>query len=193
MKIGSYGHYVQLGDKNDDNPKPKQSSLPKGVTPENLSLEMAVGLLALPRLLGEHPQTKAKIKASLGRFGPYVVHDQGKEGKDYRSLKPTDDVLTISLERALELFAEPKQIRGSSNSKSKAPLREVGKHPKDDAPVNIYDGPYGPYIKHGKTNVGLPEGKTVENITLSEALELLEAKAATKSSSSRSKKKQASD
>jgi DNA topoisomerase I len=193
VKIGTYGPYVQLGDKTDDNPKPKQASLPKGVTSENLTLEMAVGLLALPRLLGEHPQTKAKIKASLGRFGPYVVHDQGKEGKDYRSLKATDDVLTISLERALELLAEPKKTRGSGNSKSKAPLREVGKHPNDDAPVNIYDGPYGPYIKHGKTNVGLPEGKTVENITLSEALELLQAKAASKSSSSRSKKKQASD
>jgi DNA topoisomerase-1 len=142
---------------------------------------MAVGLLALPRLLGEHPQTGAKIKASLGRFGPYVVHDQGKEGKDYRSLKATDDVLTISLERALELFAEPKKGRSSSSSKSKAALRELGTHPDDDAPVNIYEGPYGHYIKHGKTNVGLPEGKTVENITLSDALELLQAKASTKS------------
>ncbi|MHC5828640.1 MAG: topoisomerase C-terminal repeat-containing protein, partial [Nostoc sp.] len=98
VKIGAYGPYVQLGDKTDENPKPKQASLLKGVTPETVTLEMAVGLLALPRTLGVHPVTGGKIQASLGRFGPYVVHDQGKEGKDYRSLKVADNVLTIPLE-----------------------------------------------------------------------------------------------
>ncbi|ABA19656.1 DNA topoisomerase I [Trichormus variabilis ATCC 29413] len=179
VKIGAYGPYVQLGDKSDENPKPKQASLPKGVTPENISLETAIGLLSLPRTLGTHPATGGKIQASLGRFGPYVVHDQGKEGKDYRSLKASDDVLTISLERALELISEPKKTRGSTSSKSKAALRELGTHPEDDAPINIYDGPYGPYIKHGKTNVGLPEGTSVEDVTLATALELLSAKAST--------------
>ncbi|MEA5579117.1 type I DNA topoisomerase [Anabaena sp. UHCC 0451] len=212
VKIGTYGPYVQLGDKTEENPKPKQASLPKGVTPENLTLDMAVGLLALPRTLGVHPETGAKIQASLGRFGPYVVHDQGKEGKDYRSLKTTDNVLTISLERALELLAEPKKGRASSSGKSKAALRELGTHPDDDAPINIYEGPYGLYIKHGKTNVSVPEGQTAETITLSAALELLQAKASTtkstrktsksttsktnsttsKSSNSRGKKKEAS-
>jgi DNA topoisomerase-1 len=182
VKIGTYGPYVQLGDKTDENPKPKQASLPKGVTHENVTLDMAVGLLALPRTLGVHPATNGKIQASLGRFGPYVVHDQGKEGKDYRSLKAADNVLTISLERALELLAEPKKGRATS-SKSKAAVRELGTHPEDDAPINIYDGPYGPYIKHGKTNVSLPEGQTVETVTLSAALELLQAKASTKSTS----------
>ncbi|MBD2253963.1 type I DNA topoisomerase [Nostoc parmelioides] len=179
VKIGAYGPYVQLGDKSDENPKPKQASLPKGVTPENISLETAIGLLSLPRTLGTHPGTGGKIQASLGRFGPYVVHDQGKEGKDYRSLKASDDVLTISLERALELISEPKKTRGSTSSKSKAALRELGTHPEDDAPINIYDGPYGPYIKHGKTNVGLPEGTSVEDVTLATALELLSAKVST--------------
>lgn len=179
VKIGTYGPYVQLGDKTDENPKPKQSSLPKGVTPENLTLDMAVGLLALPRTLGVHPVTSGKIQASLGRFGPYVVHDQGKEGKDYRSLKAADNVLTISLERALELLSEPKKGRTSTNSKSKAALRELGTHPEEGSPINIYDGPYGPYIKHGKTNVSIPEGQKVEDVTLSTALTLLEAKAST--------------
>jgi DNA topoisomerase I len=181
IKIGTYGPYVQLGDKTEENPKPKQASLPKGVTPETLTLDMAVGLLSLPRLLGTHPETGSKIQASLGRFGPYVVHDQGKEGKDYRSLKSTDDVLTISLNRALELLAEPKKGRAAGKSKSKEALRELGPHPEDDSPVNIYDGPYGPYIKHGKTNASIPEGESVENITLSTAIELLSAKASTKS------------
>ncbi|BBD67921.1 DNA topoisomerase I [Nostoc commune NIES-4072] len=179
VKIGAYGPYVQLGDKTDENPKPKQASLLKGVTPETVTLEMAVGLLALPRTLGVHPVTGGKIQASLGRFGPYVVHDQGKEGKDYRSLKAADNVLTISLERALELLSEPKKGRSSTNSKSKAALRELGTHPDDGETINIYDGPYGPYIKHGKTNVSIPEGQTVENITLAEALNLLSAKAST--------------
>ena len=181
IKLGTYGPYVQLGDKTEENPKPKQASLLKGVTPESVTLDMAVGLLSLPRALGTHPETGGKVQASLGRFGPYVVHDQGKEGKDYRSLKSTDDVLTISLNRALELLAEPKKGRAAAKSKSKEALRELGTHPEDDSPVNIYDGPYGPYIKHGKTNASLPEGESVENITLSTAIELLSAKASTKS------------
>ncbi|BAT51295.1 DNA topoisomerase I [Nostoc sp. NIES-3756] len=188
VKIGAYGPYVQLGDKTDENPKPKQASLPKGVTPENITLETAIGLLSLPRTLGTHPTTGGKIQASLGRFGPYVVHDQGKEGKDYRSLKASDDVLTITLERALELISEPKKTRGSTSSKSKAALRELGTHPEDDAPINIYDGPYGPYIKHGKTNVGIPEGTSVEDVTLATALELLSAKASTSKTTRKSSK-----
>jgi DNA topoisomerase-1 len=175
MLIGPYGPYVQLGDKSEENLKPKQASLPKGVTPENVTLDMAVGLLALPRLLGVHPETGGKIQANLGKYGPYIVHDQGKEGKDYRSLKAGDDILTISLERALELLAEPKKGRANS-SKSKAALRELGAHPDDGEPVNIYNGPYGPYIKHVKTNVSIPEGESVENVTLSQALELLATK-----------------
>ncbi|WP_341527806.1 type I DNA topoisomerase [Nostoc sp. UHCC 0302] len=192
VKIGTYGPYVQLGDKSDENPKPKQASLLKGVTPETVTLDMAVGLLALPRTLGTHPGTGGKIQASLGRFGPYVVHDQGKEGKDYRSLKAADNVLTISLERALELLSEPKKGRSSTNSKSKAALRELGKHPDDDEPVNIYDGPYGPYIKHSKTNVSIPEGQSVEDITLSAALTLLAAKASTTKSTRKTTSKSTS-
>ncbi len=184
MLIGPYGPYVQLGEKSEENPKPKQGSLPKGVKPEEVTVEMAVGLLSLPRKLGEHPETGASIQANLGRFGPYVVHN-AKEGKDYRSLKAGDDVLSVTLERALELLSEPKKGRGS-RSKSKKPLRELGSHPDSEEPVNIYEGPYGVYIKHGKTNVGIPEGETPESITLEKALELLASKAP-KSKTSKSK------
>ena len=177
LLIGTYGPYVQLGDISEQNPKPKRASLPKGVTPEQVTLDMAVGLLSLPRTLGVHPATGGKIQASLGKFGPYVVHDQGKEGKDYRSLKAGDDVLTISLKRALELLAEPKKGRKTSTTKSKEPLRQLGAHPDDGEVVNIYEGPYGSYIKHGKTNVSLPEGQSAADLTLSTALELLAAKA----------------
>ncbi len=178
LLLGNYGPYVQLGEKSEANPKPKRASLPKGKKPEDVTLDLAVGLLALPRLLGEHPETGAKVKASLGRFGPYVVHDQGKEGKDYRSIKDPDEVLTITLERALELLAEPK--RGRGRGASKTPLKELGNHPEDQAPVNIYAGPYGNYVKHGKVNASLPEGETLETMTLAKALPVLAAKADTK-------------
>ncbi|WP_390883110.1 topoisomerase C-terminal repeat-containing protein [Kovacikia minuta] len=113
-------------------------------------------------------------------------HDQGKEGKDYRSLKAGDDVLTITLDRALEILAEPKSGRGRRGAAK--PIRELGAHPEDDEPVNIYDGPYGPYIKHGKVNASLPEGQTVEGITIETAVEALAAKAGTKKKSGKSSK-----
>ncbi|MFM7441075.1 MAG: topoisomerase C-terminal repeat-containing protein, partial [Snowella sp.] len=165
--------------------KPKRASLPKGMKPEDVSLDLAVGLLSLPRTLGSHPETGCKIQASLGRFGPYVVHDQGKEGKEYRSLKAGDDVLTVSLERALQLLAEPKLGRGGKRGGAKTPLRELGVHPEDGEPVNIYQGPYGIYVNHLKVNAGLPEGETVESMTLEKALSLLVAKTGTKKTSTR--------
>ncbi len=193
LLVGSYGPYVQLGDISDDNPKPRRASLPKGVQPEDITLEQAVGLLALPRLLGTHPLTGGKIKASLGRFGPYIVQEEGKE-KEYRSLKASDDVLTITLDRALALLAEPKKARGARGS-TKPPLKELGKHPDDGELVGLYEGPYGVYIKHGKTNAKIPEGETAETLTLEQALVALAAKTTTakktttrKTTSSSSKK-----
>lgn len=186
LLLGAYGPYVQLGDATDENPKPKRASLPKGVDMEHVTLEQAVQLLALPRMLGHHPESGCPVKVGLGRFGPYVVHDQGKEGKDYRSLKAEDDLFTIGLERALELLAQPKGRRGRS-SKSKQALRELGAHPQDNEPVNVYDGPYGPYIKHGKINVSVPKEQPVEELTLAQALELLATKEpASKSTGKRS-------
>jgi DNA topoisomerase-1 len=167
---GTYGPYIQLGEATTEKPKPKRVSLPKGMKIEDVTLEIAMAYLALPRTLGEHPETGGKIQANLGRFGPYVVHDCGKEGKDYRSLKKEDDLLTITLPRALELLAQPKRGGGR---RTKKPLRELGLHPGDQEPVNIYDGPYGPYIKHGKTNAKIPEGESAENISLETALTAL--------------------
>lgn len=184
MLIGPYGPYVQLGEESEENKKPKRVSLPKGVEKDSVSLDMAVGLLSLPRLLGVHPETGAKVKAAIGRFGPYVVHDQGKEGKDYRSIKAPDDVLAITLERALEMLAQPKAGRGGRRSAT--PLRELGAHPEDSEPVNVYNGPYGLYVKHGKTNASIPKEVTVEDVTLEKALEWLAAKA---SSGSKTRKK----
>jgi DNA topoisomerase I, bacterial len=185
--IGSYGPYVQLGDVSETNKKPKRASLPKGTDKDSVTLDMAVSLLTLPRLLGTHPETGAKVQANLGMYGPYVVHDQGKVGKDYRSIKPPDDVLTIGLDRALELLSQPKAARG--RSKTATPLKELGAHPESGEPINVYDGRYGPYVKHGDINASLSKDESVENFTLQRALELLATKEAAGGGKSSSKSK----
>lgn len=191
FREGPYGYYFQLGDKTETNKKPKVVSLPEQIKPEDVTFEIALNYLLLPRLLGEHPETGGKIKASLGFYGPYVVHEYKPEGskkteKDYRSLKKdVDDVLTIDFERAMELFAQPKKARGS---RKKKPLKELGLHPKDQEPVNVYNGPHGDYIKHNEVNVSLPEGETVDTITLDAAVALLADKVAGKTKSNTTKK-----
>jgi DNA topoisomerase-1 len=171
---GQYGPYVQLGQVTDDNPKPRRSSLPKGMKPEEVTVDVAVGLLSLPRLLGSHAETGARIFAGQGRFGPYIVLDKGKDGKDYRSLKGEDQVLTVTLKRALELLAQPKMGRG--RRAAPAPIKELGPHPADKAPVALYDGQYGPYVKHDGVSASIPKGSDPLKVTLAEAVELLAAK-----------------
>jgi len=180
LLFGQYGPYVQRGQVSDENPKPKRASLPKGVRPEDLSLDDALGLLRLPRLLGEHPEG-GRVQAGLGRFGPYVVWDKGKGEKDYRSLKGDDDVLAVGFSRALELLAMPKRGRGGRTA-----LKDLGKPEGSEENVQVFDGPYGLYVKQGKVNASLPEGKSADAITLAEAMELLEAKAASKKTTKRS-------
>jgi DNA topoisomerase-1 len=181
LLFGQYGPYVQKGQVSDENPKPRRASLPKGAKPEELSLEDALGLLRLPRQLGEHPDG-GKVQAGLGRFGPYVVHDKGKGEKDYRSLKAEDDVLAIGLSRALELLAMPKKGRGGRTA-----LKDLGTPEGADEAVQLFDGPYGLYVKQGKVNASLPEGTTAETINLEQAVELLAAKAATGKGKGRAK------
>ncbi len=179
LLFGQYGPYVQRGQVTDDNPKPKRASLPKGIKPEDLTLEEAIGLLRLPRLLGEHSEG-GKISAGLGRFGPYIVWNKGKGEKDYRSIKGDDDVLEIGLERALEMLAMPKRGRGGRTA-----LKDLGMPKGSDEKIQVYDGPYGLYVKQGKVNASLPEGKGADEITLEEAVVLLEAKASTKKAARR--------
>ncbi|OOV35627.1 type I DNA topoisomerase [Candidatus Synechococcus spongiarum] len=168
---GQYGPYVQRGEATGDQPKPKRSSLPPGVQPESVTIAEALDLLRLPRLLGDHPQG-GRVEAGLGRFGPYVVWQKGKGEREYRSLKGEDQLLTVTVERALELLAIPKLGRGK-----RAPLRELGPHPDDGEPVAVFSGAYGEYVKHGKLNCSLPEGKTAADVTMDEAVGLLAAKA----------------
>ena len=180
LLFGQYGPYLQLGQASEETPKPKRASLPKGVKPEEMKLEDALGLLRLPRQLGEHPDG-GKVQAGLGRFGPYVVHDKGKGEKDYRSIKAEDDVLVIGLTRALELLAQPKRGRGGRTA-----LKDLGTPEGANEAIQLFDGPYGLYVKQGKVNASLPEGTTADTLTLEQAVELLAAKAASAPSRSRS-------
>jgi DNA topoisomerase-1 len=149
--VGRYGPYLQLGEKTDENPKPKRASLPKGSTPKNVDLDHAIKLLSLPRELGNHPETGKPIAANIGRFGPYVMHDG-----EFRSIKKDDDVYTIKLDRALEILSEVRAPRGSTL------ITDFGRDHKLKKKVAVYNGKYGPYIKVGTKNVSLPEDHKTE-------------------------------
>lgn len=167
---GRFGPYVQMGDVTPDDDKPKRASLPPGVQPEQVDMPMALGLLALPKTLGEHPGTGKKIQVGLGRFGPFVVHDG-----DYRSIPKGEDIFSVDFNRAMDMLSQPKKGRGKA-----AALKDLGVHPQTEAVIQIFNGPYGPYIKSGKVNVSLPEGTTVETVTLEQAIELINEKAPAK-------------
>ncbi len=165
---GRYGPYFQLGDATEQNPKPKRVSLMKGMDPKAATLEQALQMLRLPRELGNHPDTGKPIRANLGRFGPYIVHE-----KDFRSIKKGDDLFTITYERALEMLAEEKKGR-----RGPTPIRELGPHPEDKEAVSLYEGPYGMYVKHGDLNATVPEGTDPAQLTMETAVKLLAEKAA---------------
>ena len=172
VKRGPYGYYVQLGENGDDE-KPKRQSIPKTLNPEEMGLETALELLRLPRELGLHPESGEAILANIGRYGPYVQHQ-----RTFASLTPADDVLTVELDRALELI--------SKKSKRNEPLKTLGSHPETGDPVDLFEGRYGPYVKTGRTNASLPKDVSPDDVTLEEAVRLLDAK---KSSKSKGRKK----
>lgn len=163
---GRYGPYVQLGDIEDGKEKLKRVSIPPTIQPEQIKMDQALQLLSLPRTLGTHPGTQKDVKLGLGRFGPYVVTDG-----DYRSVPKTENFLDVTFERAMELLAQPKKGRGRA-----AAIKELGKHPTDGEIIRIFNGKYGPYVKWGKVNASLPEDTKPEDVTLAQAMELLEAR-----------------
>jgi DNA topoisomerase-1 len=168
LRKGPFGLYLQLGE-GAEGTKPKRVSLPRDVTPDQVDLELALKLLALPRDIGTHPETKEMIIAGLGRFGPYLKH----AGK-YKSLENTQDLLTVGINRAVEILAQPN--RGRKSFGPAAPQKEVGPHPDDGKMITASVGRYGPYVKHGKTYANLPKGREIESVTLEEAIEWINAR-----------------
>jgi DNA topoisomerase-1 len=170
LRNGPYGLYVQLGEP-EGKEKPRRQSLLKGMTPDDVTLDRALALLALPRELGAHPDDGQPILAGVGRFGPYVKH-----GTKYKTIPADESVLDIGMNRAVALLAEAKSAgRGRAAVK---PIRVVGNHPADDAPVELYDGRYGPYVKHAGINATVPNGIDPPSLTLDQAVALLAERAA---------------
>ena len=167
VRKGPYGVYIQLGEAESKKDKPKRVSLPKGVSPTDVTLDMACGLLSLPREVGKHPETGQAISAGIGRFGPYVEHE-----KKYASVPADENVLTIGLNRAIDLLATAKS-RGAGRNAGK----EIGKHPTDGKPITLHSGRYGTYVKHGRINATLPKDKDGDNLTLDDAVALIAARA----------------
>lgn len=163
---GPYGFYVQLGPTPEDKTqKPKRAAWPKNVPVTSPDLDTALKMLALPRSLGEHPESGKAVEANIGRFGPYVKHDGM-----FKSIPKAESVHDITLSRAVELLAEKKASGGGG--------RSLGAHPDDNRSVAVHSGRYGPYVKYGKVNATIPASIDPEKITLDEALELLSAKSA---------------
>lgn len=176
---GRFGPYAQRGEVSDDNKKPPRQSIPKEWAPEDVTLETAVKLLALPRLLGPHPEDGVNVWANIGRYGPYLKHAESTsfKGGTNANLEGLDEVWEVGMNRAVQLLAEKVASRGN-RGKAATPIKELGEHPDVGGPVNVFDGKYGPYVKWDKINATIPDTIEVADITLSQAVTLIEERAA---------------
>ena len=171
LKMGRFGPYVQRG-LPDDEEKPKNASLLKGMTPQDVDLGTALRLLSLPRDLGPHPENGQPIIAQNGRFGPYI-----KCGEDTRSLPADVSPIDVTREQALELLAQPKANRRGFGAK-REPIKAFNESPVTKQPIQLFEGRYGLYVTDGETNASLPKGTAADGLTFEQALDLLAERAA---------------
>jgi DNA topoisomerase-1 len=170
LRSGRFGPYIQRG----DGKEAKRSSLPKGWAAASIDHEKALALLALPRDVGQHPESGKMISAGLGRYGPFVLHDGA-----YANLESIEDVFSIGLNRAVTVLAE-KQLKGKAGRGGGTPaaLKDLGEHPAGGGNITVRDGKYGPYVNFGKVNATLPKGTDPAAITMEAALALIAEKEA---------------
>ena len=171
LKVGRFGPYVQRGTP-DDEEKPQNASLLKGMTPEQVDLPTALKLLSLPRELGTNPENGQTITAFNGRFGPYV-----KCGEETRSLPADVSPFEVTFEQAIELLKQPKAVRRGFGAK-REPLKSFDASPVTGSKVQLLDGRYGLYVTDGTTNATVPKQTPVEEVTFEMALQLLKDRAA---------------
>jgi DNA topoisomerase-1 len=176
-KSGRFGPYIQLG----DGKEAARASIPKDV---ELDLEMALKLLKLPRTIGDHPETGNPITASIGRYGPYLAHD----GK-YARLQSTMEVFETGMNAAVVKLAEAAAGGGRPARGSREPLKVLGKHPRTEAEIKLMAGRYGEYVTDGETNATLPKSIDKDQLTLEEAAQLIDARAAAGPAKGKAKKK----
>ena len=182
VKAGRFGPYVQVGELVDGGPKPRTSSLFATMSPTTLTFEQALELLRIPRVVGTDPADGVEIVAFNGKFGPYL-----KKGTDSRSLVTEEQLLTVTVDEALALFAQPK-TRGRN---AKGPLREMGPDPDTGLAMVVKDGRFGPYVTDGTTNASLRRGDDVESLTVERAAELLAERRAAGPAKKKAAKKKA--
>jgi DNA topoisomerase-1 len=168
LRGGRFGDYVQQG----EGDKPRRCSLPKGLQPDDVTLETALALLSLPREVARHPTSGEPIVAGVGRYGSYVQH-----GKTYANLSRNDDVLTIGANRAIDLIVAKESGAGRGFGAG-AGGRALGDHPTLGGAVTLKAGRFGPYVNHGKVNATLPRGSDPASVTLAEAVAMLAARVA---------------
>jgi len=165
LKSGRFGPYVERGD--------KRASIPKDVPLEDVKTEVAERLLSLPREIGPHPETGKPITASIGRYGPYLAHD----GK-YAKLGSTAEVFETGMNAAVSKLADAASGGGRRQGASREPIAVLGKHPSSGGDIKVMAGRYGPYVTDGATNATLPKGAKPEDVTLDEAVRLIDERAA---------------
>ncbi len=165
VRAGRFGPYIQMGEIADGAPKPRTASLFASMSPATITFDEALELLQIPRVVGTDPDSGEEIVAHNGKFGPYV-----KKGTDSRSLQTEEQILTITVDEAMALFAQPKTRRGRAAA---GPLREMGADPNTGLPMVVKDGRFGPYVTDGTTNASLRTGDDVESLTVARAAELL--------------------
>jgi DNA topoisomerase-1 len=170
VRSGRFGPYIQLGEAS-GNEKPRTASLFKSMTPDTLTLEDALRLLEIPRVVGVDPATNEEIVARNGRYGPYI-----QRGSESRSVEHEEQLLEITLDEAVALLAQPKQRRFGAAAAS--PLKEIGPDPETGAPITLRQGRFGPYVTDGTVNASLRKGDDADSITLERAAELLADKRA---------------
>lgn len=172
LKKGRFGPYVQLGEQSDEDERPKMASLLPGMTPDQVTLDVALQLLSFPRNIGRYEDLNNDVQVFLGRYGPYI-----RCGEETRTI-PLDTLspLTLVLDQAIELLKQPRR-RGRASAQPST-MREVGTHPSTEKKLVIKSGRYGPYVTDGELNASLPQGADPAALTIDEAVALLEARAA---------------
>jgi len=174
LRHGRFGFYLERersAAEEEAGDKPHRVSLPRGLEPQDVTPEVARALIALPRTIGAHPESGEPVTAAIGRYGPYVKH-----GDDFRSLPDWRAAVTIDLDGALALLAQPKPGRSARRGQPKTVLKELGEVPGAAGPVRVLDGRYGPYVTDGETNATLPKGADPAAVTAEEAQALLDAR-----------------
>ncbi|ALR21092.1 MULTISPECIES: type I DNA topoisomerase [Sphingobium] len=167
-KSGRFGPYIEMG----EGKEAKRGSIPKDLPDGELTLEWAVKLLSLPREIGLHPETGKPIVANIGRFGPYLLHD-GKYGR----LSSTAEIFEVGMNSAVAKLADAAN-RGGRSAGGREPLKVLGKHPRTEAEIKLMAGRYGPYVTDGTTNATLPKTIEQDALTLEEAAQLIDTRAA---------------